>query len=105
VPVIRLLGPLEVVDGERVLTPHRQKPRALLAVLALSGGAPRLEGPPCRAHLGAGPAAAGDGRARELQQDAFAHLSIWTDMGHFAKQDVVVAFDNLRVNRGRMRCP
>ena len=39
------------------------------------------------------------------QQDAFAHLSIWTDMGHFAKQDVVVAFDNFRVNRGRMRCP
>ena len=35
---IRLLGPLEVVDGDRVLTPHRQKPRALLAVLALRAG-------------------------------------------------------------------
>ena len=34
---IRLLGPLEVVDGDRVLTPHRQKPRAL-AVLALRAG-------------------------------------------------------------------
>jgi hypothetical protein len=39
------------------------------------------------------------------QQEAFAHLSIWTDMGQFAKQHVVVAFDNFRVNRGRMRCP
>jgi DNA-binding SARP family transcriptional activator len=35
---ILLLGPLEVVDGDRVLTPHRQKPRALLAVLALRAG-------------------------------------------------------------------
>jgi DNA-binding SARP family transcriptional activator len=35
---IRLLGPLEVADGERVLTLHRQKPRALLAVLALRAG-------------------------------------------------------------------
>jgi hypothetical protein len=39
------------------------------------------------------------------QEDAFAHLSIWTDMGQFAKQDVVVSFDNFRVNRGRMKCP
>jgi hypothetical protein len=40
-----------------------------------------------------------------MQADAFAHLSLWTDMAQFAKQDVVVAFDNFRVNRGRMRCP
>jgi hypothetical protein len=37
--------------------------------------------------------------------EAFAHFSIWTDMAQFGKQDVVVAFDNFRVNRGRMRCP
>ena len=37
---VRLLGPLEVVDGEQVLTPHRQKPRALLAALALRVGRP-----------------------------------------------------------------
>jgi DNA-binding SARP family transcriptional activator len=37
---IRLLGPLEARDGERDLTPHRQKQRALLAVLALRAGAP-----------------------------------------------------------------
>jgi len=37
---VRLLGPLDVVDGEQVLTPHRQKPRALLAALALRVGRP-----------------------------------------------------------------
>jgi DNA-binding SARP family transcriptional activator len=37
---VRLLGPLEVADGERILTPHRRKPRALLAVLALRAGRP-----------------------------------------------------------------
>jgi DNA-binding SARP family transcriptional activator len=37
---VRLLGQLEVVDGEQVLTPHRQKPRALLAALALRVGRP-----------------------------------------------------------------
>jgi DNA-binding SARP family transcriptional activator len=35
---IGLLGPLEVRDGERVLTPQRQKQRALLGVLALNPG-------------------------------------------------------------------
>jgi hypothetical protein len=39
------------------------------------------------------------------REDAFAHLSLWTDTRQFAKQDVVVSFDNFRVNRGRMRCP
>jgi hypothetical protein len=39
------------------------------------------------------------------QGDAFAHLSIWTDTKQFTRQDIVVAFDNFRVNRGRMRCP
>jgi DNA-binding SARP family transcriptional activator len=35
---IRLLGPFEVRDGDRVLTPRRQKQRALLAALALRAG-------------------------------------------------------------------
>jgi DNA-binding SARP family transcriptional activator len=35
---IRLLGPLEVRDDERDMTPRRQKQRALLAVLALKAG-------------------------------------------------------------------
>jgi hypothetical protein len=39
------------------------------------------------------------------QDEAFAHLSVWTDLAQFGKHDVVVAFDNFRVNRGRMRCP
>ena len=38
------------------------------------------------------------------RQDAFAHLSVWTDTRQFAAKDVVVAFDNFRVNRGRMSC-
>ena len=37
---VRLLGQLDVVDGEHVLTPQRQKPRALLAALALRVGRP-----------------------------------------------------------------
>ena len=37
---VRLLGSLEVADGERILTPHRRKPRSLLAVLALRAGRP-----------------------------------------------------------------
>ena len=37
---IGLLGPLEARDGERDLTPRRQKQRALLAVLALRVGQP-----------------------------------------------------------------
>jgi DNA-binding SARP family transcriptional activator len=35
---IRLLGPLEIRDGDRTLTVSRQKPRALLALLALNAG-------------------------------------------------------------------
>lgn len=35
---IRLLGPLEIRDGERDVTPRRQKQRALVAVLALRAG-------------------------------------------------------------------
>jgi DNA-binding SARP family transcriptional activator len=35
---VRLLGPLEVRDGERTIEIRRQKQRALLAVLALSAG-------------------------------------------------------------------
>jgi DNA-binding SARP family transcriptional activator len=41
---VRLLGQLEVVDGEHVLTPQRQKPRALLAALALRAGRPVSKG-------------------------------------------------------------
>src|SRR5262245_13433425 len=37
---VKILGPLEVVDEGRVLTPHRRKPRSLLAVLALRAGKP-----------------------------------------------------------------
>ena len=39
------------------------------------------------------------------REDAYAHFTIYTNMFEFAKQDVVVSFDNFRVNRGRMRCP
>jgi DNA-binding SARP family transcriptional activator len=35
---IRLLGPLEIRDGDRTLAVARQKPRALLALLALNAG-------------------------------------------------------------------
>jgi DNA-binding SARP family transcriptional activator len=35
---LRLLGPLEIRDGDRTLTVARQKPRALLALLALNAG-------------------------------------------------------------------
>jgi DNA-binding SARP family transcriptional activator len=35
---VRLLGPLEVRDGERTIEVRRQKQRALLAVLALNAG-------------------------------------------------------------------
>ncbi len=35
---VRLLGPLEIRDGDRTLTVARQKPRALLALLALNAG-------------------------------------------------------------------
>jgi DNA-binding SARP family transcriptional activator len=35
---IRLLGPLEIGDGDRTLTVARRKPRALLALLALNAG-------------------------------------------------------------------
>ncbi len=35
---IRLLGPLEIRDGDRTLAVTRQKPRALLALLALNAG-------------------------------------------------------------------
>ena len=37
---IKLLGPLEVRDGERVVDIRRRKQRALLAVLALRSGEP-----------------------------------------------------------------
>ena len=39
------------------------------------------------------------------RDDAFAHLSVWSNATQFAKEDVVIAFDNFRVNRGRMSCP
>ena len=36
----RILGPLEVLDGERELTPRRAKQRALLAMLLLRADRP-----------------------------------------------------------------